>query len=193
MGVGGDQVPQGGRELEGVGVLPDEGLPLPGGDGNTLKCVAGIQGWDSGSITICGKDLSTDPMGCKEEMAYIPDNPDLHRPSVGRGPKGRKGGRPAQPGKTPGPPYAGSCSKRPDSYASKGFLWWLCVIAPVMALLLQYLPGVPPLPRKPLRGFPGAPMPPLFRFSSKCGLPPPFGAEGGRAGKRRPERQIYLL
>lgn len=48
------------------------------GKTTTLKCVAGIQGWDSGSITICGKDLSTDPMGCKEEMAYIPDNPDLY-------------------------------------------------------------------------------------------------------------------
>lgn len=48
------------------------------GKTTTLKCVAGIQGWDSGSITICGKDLSADPMGCKEEMAYIPDNPDLY-------------------------------------------------------------------------------------------------------------------
>ena len=24
------------------------------------------------------RPLSTDPMGCKEEMAYIPDNPDLY-------------------------------------------------------------------------------------------------------------------
>lgn len=31
------------------------------GKTTTLKCVAGIQGWDSGSITICGKDLSADP------------------------------------------------------------------------------------------------------------------------------------
>ena len=48
------------------------------GKTTTLKCVAGIQGWDSGSITICGKDLAADPMGCKREMAYIPDNPDLY-------------------------------------------------------------------------------------------------------------------
>ena len=48
------------------------------GKTTTLKCVAGIQGWDSGSITIRGKDLAADPMGCKGEMAYIPDNPDLY-------------------------------------------------------------------------------------------------------------------
>lgn len=48
------------------------------GKTTTLKCVAGIQGWDSGSITICGKDLAADPMGCKREMAHIPDNPDLY-------------------------------------------------------------------------------------------------------------------
>ena len=48
------------------------------GKTTTLKCVSGIQGWDSGSITICGKDLAADPMGCKREMAYIPDNPDLY-------------------------------------------------------------------------------------------------------------------
>lgn len=48
------------------------------GKTTTLKCVSGIQGWDSGSITVCGKDLAADPMGCKREMAYIPDNPDLY-------------------------------------------------------------------------------------------------------------------
>lgn len=48
------------------------------GKTTTLKCVAGIQGFDSGSVTICGKDLSADPMGCKAELAYIPDNPDLY-------------------------------------------------------------------------------------------------------------------
>ncbi len=48
------------------------------GKTTTLKCVAGIQGFDSGSVTIGGKDLSTDPMGCKAELAYIPDNPDLY-------------------------------------------------------------------------------------------------------------------
>ncbi len=48
------------------------------GKTTTLKCVAGIQGWDSGSIAICGKDLASDPIGCKSDMAYIPDNPDLY-------------------------------------------------------------------------------------------------------------------
>lgn len=31
-----------------------------------------------------------------------------------------------------------------DNYASKSFLWWLCVISPVMALLLQFLPRLDP-------------------------------------------------
>lgn len=48
------------------------------GKTTTLKCVSGIQGYDSGTVTVCGKDLSADPIGCKRDMAYIPDNPDLY-------------------------------------------------------------------------------------------------------------------
>lgn len=50
VGVGGDQVPQGGRELEGVGVLPDEGLPLPGGDGKHVGNE--VQILDAGEILV---------------------------------------------------------------------------------------------------------------------------------------------
>ena len=48
------------------------------GKTTTLKCIAGIQDFDSGTVTIDGKDLKGDPMGCKRSFAYIPDNPDLY-------------------------------------------------------------------------------------------------------------------
>ena len=47
------------------------------GKTTTLKCVAGIQDFDSGTIQICGDDIRKNPLGCKRRFAYIPDNPDL--------------------------------------------------------------------------------------------------------------------
>lgn len=48
------------------------------GKTTTLKCVAGIQDFDSGTIQICGDDIRENPLGCKRRFAYIPDNPDLY-------------------------------------------------------------------------------------------------------------------
>lgn len=48
------------------------------GKTTALKCIAGIHSFDSGDIRIGGTDLGTDPMGCKRQFAYIPDNPDLY-------------------------------------------------------------------------------------------------------------------
>ena len=48
------------------------------GKTTTLKAVAGILQFDSGEITVGGKDIRTDPLGCKRILAYIPDNPDLY-------------------------------------------------------------------------------------------------------------------
>lgn len=48
------------------------------GKTTTLKCVAGIQDFDSGSIRIDGKDIRKEPIACKRQFAYIPDNPDLY-------------------------------------------------------------------------------------------------------------------
>ena len=48
------------------------------GKTTTLKCVAGIQNYDSGSVKINGTDIRRDPLGCKRQIAYIPDNPDLY-------------------------------------------------------------------------------------------------------------------
>ena len=48
------------------------------GKTTTLKSVVGILQFDSGEITIGGKSIRTDPLGCKKQLAYIPDNPDLY-------------------------------------------------------------------------------------------------------------------
>ena len=48
------------------------------GKTTTLKSVVGILQFDQGEIAINGHSIKTDPLGCKREMAYIPDNPDLY-------------------------------------------------------------------------------------------------------------------
>ena len=48
------------------------------GKTTTLKSVAGILPFDNGEITINGISLKADPIGCKKQIAYIPDNPDLY-------------------------------------------------------------------------------------------------------------------
>ena len=48
------------------------------GKSTTLKCTVGILQFDSGKITINGTDLLSDPVKCKRDLAYIPDNPDLY-------------------------------------------------------------------------------------------------------------------
>ena len=48
------------------------------GKSTTLKCAVGILQFDSGKITINGTDLLSDPVKCKRDLAYIPDNPDLY-------------------------------------------------------------------------------------------------------------------
>ena len=48
------------------------------GKSTTLKSAVGILGFDEGTITINGLKLSDEPVKCKKELAYIPDNPDLY-------------------------------------------------------------------------------------------------------------------
>ena len=48
------------------------------GKTTTLKAVVGILQFDAGEITIAGRNIRMDPLGCKRELAYIPDNPDLY-------------------------------------------------------------------------------------------------------------------
>lgn len=53
------------------------------GKTTTLRAVAGILSFDSGTITVDGKNIAIDPIACKQEMAYIPDNPDLYEHLTG--------------------------------------------------------------------------------------------------------------
>lgn len=53
------------------------------GKTTTLKCIAGILGYDEGSILIDGKSIKDEAIACKKVMAYIPDNPDLYEYMTG--------------------------------------------------------------------------------------------------------------
>lgn len=48
------------------------------GKTTTIKAVAGILDFDEGDILIDGKSIKTYPVECKQNMAYIPDNPDIY-------------------------------------------------------------------------------------------------------------------
>ena len=51
--------------------------PNGAGKSTIIKCICGLLRF-SGEITIGGKSIRTDPIACKRELAYIPDNPDLY-------------------------------------------------------------------------------------------------------------------
>ncbi len=53
------------------------------GKTTTLKSVVGIQKFDEGEITVCGTSIKADPLTCKKQIAYIPDNPDLYEYMTG--------------------------------------------------------------------------------------------------------------
>lgn len=53
------------------------------GKTTTIKCVVGILGMDQGTITINGHSIKENPIECKKEIAYIPDNPDLYEYMTG--------------------------------------------------------------------------------------------------------------
>ena len=63
-------------------ILPGEIYGFIGHNGagktTTLKSVAGILQFDAGEILIDGKSVRNQPLACKKEIAYIPDNPDLY-------------------------------------------------------------------------------------------------------------------
>ena len=63
-------------------ILPGEIFGFIGHNGagksTTIKSSVGILKFDKGTITICGKNIKDDPVACKRNLAYIPDNPDLY-------------------------------------------------------------------------------------------------------------------
>ncbi len=48
------------------------------GKTTTLKAVAGIHDFEEGEIHVNGISIREDSIGCKQQFAYIPDNPDLY-------------------------------------------------------------------------------------------------------------------
>lgn len=48
------------------------------GKTTTLKASVGILRFDSGVISVGGISVKDDPVACKKQMAYIPDNPDIY-------------------------------------------------------------------------------------------------------------------
>ena len=63
-------------------ILPGEIYGFIGHNGagktTTLKSCAGILRFDAGEIFVKGVSVREEPLECKREIAYIPDNPDLY-------------------------------------------------------------------------------------------------------------------
>ena len=54
------------------------------GKTTTLKAAVGILPFAQGQIRVCGADIQKEPLTCKRQLAYIPDNPDLYDFMTGR-------------------------------------------------------------------------------------------------------------
>lgn len=48
------------------------------GKTTTIKSIVGILDFEEGEILINSKSIKKEPIKCKKEIAYIPDNPDLY-------------------------------------------------------------------------------------------------------------------
>ena len=43
-----------------------------------IKSIVGIHDFDEGDILINGKSIKSNPLECKKDMAFVPDNPELY-------------------------------------------------------------------------------------------------------------------
>jgi len=48
------------------------------GKTTTIRSVVGVLDFEEGEILIDGVSIKSNPVACKQKMAYIPDNPDLY-------------------------------------------------------------------------------------------------------------------
>ena len=53
------------------------------GKSTTIKAIVGILDFEEGDIIINGTSIKKDPVTCKKQIAYIPDNPDLYESLTG--------------------------------------------------------------------------------------------------------------
>lgn len=70
-----------------IEVLPGDLVAFIGANGagktTTIKSIVGILPFDEGEILINGSSIVDDPITCKKQNAYIPDNPDLYESLTG--------------------------------------------------------------------------------------------------------------
>ena len=70
-----------------IEVLPGDLVAFIGANGagktTTIKSIVGILPFDEGEILINGSSIIDDPITCKKQIAYIPDNPDLYESLTG--------------------------------------------------------------------------------------------------------------
>ena len=57
--------------------------PNGAGKTTTIRCIVGALDFTDGEITVEGRSVKADPMGCKKVIAYIPDNPDIYNTLTG--------------------------------------------------------------------------------------------------------------
>jgi len=48
------------------------------GKSTTIRAVCGVMGFDEGEILVCGRSVAKEPLACKRQLAYLPDNPELY-------------------------------------------------------------------------------------------------------------------
>ena len=48
------------------------------GKSTTIKCMVGALNFNSGEILIDGISIKNNPIDCKKNIAYVPDNPDIY-------------------------------------------------------------------------------------------------------------------
>ena len=48
------------------------------GKTTTIKAISGILDFEEGDILINGLSIKNNPIACKKQMAYVPDNPELY-------------------------------------------------------------------------------------------------------------------
>jgi len=53
------------------------------GKSTTIKAVVGVLDFEEGDILIQGHSIKTEPLRCKQQIAYIPDSPDLYEHLTG--------------------------------------------------------------------------------------------------------------
>lgn len=72
------------KVVEGVSLSVGSGSIFgfvgPNGAGKTtlIRSIVGALAFDGGDIRICGQSVRTDPVACKRQTAYVPDNPDVY-------------------------------------------------------------------------------------------------------------------